>query len=268
MTIERITVTMEKTLLARVDALVDGRHVKNRSQAVGDLLSKALENGVLRKALVLAGGNDSGKTLTDVAGKTVLQRVLEHLRASGIRDVVIALGKNGEKTVALFKNGEALGLSVSYSWGDGSEGTAGAIAKARQFFGEPFLLSYSDVLYDELDLRDLFDFHKKNGGLCTLALADVRNPTGVGVARLSGSRIINFEEKPHDSRSNLVNAGVAICEPAVLSLIRDGMRSFEKDVLPLIAAKEKLFGYAYSGEWFHVEDKKQLDGARRAFARR
>lgn len=259
---------MDKTLLGRVDALVDGKHLKNRSQAVTELVSKALEGGVLRKALVLAGGRDGQYFLTDVAGKPILQRVLEQLHDAGLRDINIAVGKNGEKIVALFKNGESLDLNLTYSWGDGSEGTAGAIAKARSFLTEPFLLSYADVLYPGLDVRDLFEFHKANAGVCTLALADVRNPVGLGVVRLQGARIISFEEKPASSKSNLVNAGVAICEPAIFSYLRDGIKSFEKDLLPLISAKEKLMGYAYSGGWYHAEDKKQMDEARRAFNRR
>ncbi|MBI4406340.1 NDP-sugar synthase, partial [Candidatus Micrarchaeota archaeon] len=117
-----------------------------------------------------------------------------------------------------------------------------------------FVLSYSDIYYPELDIADLAKFHREaNRPACTLALVNVKIPSAFGVAKLTGSKIVSFTEKPRaDVQSNLVNAGVGICEPSIFNFISKVPSSFEKDLLPALAEKEKLYGYIYSGKWMDV----------------
>ena len=239
---ERVTVTVDKGLLASVDARVDGKKFKNRSHAFNALLRKALLGGELSKAFVLAGGRTDLKRL---------ETLFAHFRAYGLKDVVLGVCKDSEKIFSHFKNGEGFGLSVSYAWDD-YKGSALALEGVKDLFSESFLLSYADVLYPALDLKDLYAFHKANGGVCTLALASVSDPTGLGVAEMRGSKITDFKEKPRKAESFWVNAGAAVCEPTIFSFITRGMKRFEDDLLPLLAKKGLLFGYAYSGEWTHL----------------
>lgn len=261
MPLERVTVTIEKELLDSVDGNVDGKEIRNRSQAFSELLRRALRSETLRKAIVLAGGKADPLTL--VNNETILEITLNNLAQAGVEDAVIALGRGGEAVVGKVKNGEDYGLRVEYSW-DEKPGTARALMKARKSLRERFVLSYSDVLFPGLDLQDMLKAHIANNSVCTIALADVQTPQGVGVAIMQGAKIIRFEEKPPKMLpSNFVNAGIAICEPTIFSYAREGMKSFEKDLLPEIAAKEKLFGYTYSGKWFHLENKRDLEEARK-----
>jgi NDP-sugar pyrophosphorylase family protein len=175
----------------------------------------------------------------------------------------------GEKIVSRLKNGEDLGTRLSYVWEDPASpvGSAGCLRLAQPYLPEPFLLSYSDVLYDRLDLADFYRFHKANGGLCTIALANSPNTKAFGVAQLSGARITDFSEKPVDSPSNLINAGVAICEPSIYPFLpKKTPSSFEHDLLPALARKGKLFGYVYSGPWFDVGKPHGLQAARSYFS--
>jgi len=278
--IERVTVTVETQLLSSVDALVEQRKAKSRSHAFDLLLRRALGGAGLRKALVLAGGPKevlvepkSGllKPLLDVAGLTVIERILLHLKKHAIEEVVVVLGYMGEKIVSRVQNGESLGLQVSYVWENPQAplGSAGCLRLAQQHFNEPFLLSYSDVLYDELDIGDLYKFHREAGGTCTLALANAGETSHFGVALLSGSRIVQFTEKPPKAASHLINAGAAVCEPPIFSFIAKGAKmSLEKDLLPKLAEKGKLFGYAYSGEWFDVGKPQAIEEARKKFAKK
>lgn len=243
MSLERVTVTLDRALLARADACVDGIRFKSRSHAVAGLLRKALSGEGVSKALVLAGGRPN---------PTVLEATLTRLKAFGVGEAVIALSKGGEAVVARFKDGAGSGLKLVYSWDEG-RGSALALLKARQLLGEqPFLLSYADVLYPALDLADLERFHALNGGACTLALAGVGDPRNYGVAKLEGSRVVEFAEKPRKAASYLVNAGVAVCDPRVFSFLNERMASIEMDLLPLLARKGELYGYPYSGEWKHT----------------
>ncbi|MBI5229484.1 NTP transferase domain-containing protein [Candidatus Micrarchaeota archaeon] len=253
---ERITITMVNELLDRIDELVKRGEAKNRSHAIGILIKQAFRKKALKKALILAGGRPEklllGKTmkpLIEVNGKTVLERILLHLKKYGVEEAVVCLGSGGEKIVSSIQ-GRDLGVKLDFLWEEKPLGSAGAMKHAQKFFDETFVLSWADVLCDELNLNDMLEFHRTNDALCTLALTNVQNPLDFGVAKLEGSRIINFAEKPSKTSSNLVNTGVAICEPRIFDFIAGG--SFEKDLLPAIAAKGKLFGYLYYRPWFEM----------------
>lgn len=280
MALERVTVTVDSQLLYSVDALVGQGKAKSRSHAFDILLRKGIAGRELRKAVLLAGGprdvlleprSKGLKPLLDVAGIAVIERTITHLKRHGIVEIIVVLGFLGEKIVSRLQNGERLGVKISYIWENAVStlGSAGALALAQGQIDEPFLLSYSDVLYDSLDLGDLYDFHKRAGGTCTLALADAGETASFGVAVLSGSKVVDFAEKPPHAHSHLVNAGVAICEPEIFSFIpKTSKMSFEKELLPLLAKKGKLFGYAYSGKWFDVGQPGAVEDAKKYFARK
>ena len=211
-------------------------------------------------------GQKAIKPLVEVGGKTVLEHILSCLKRNGVEEAVICVGHAGENIVAKFKSGEGLGMKIDYSWEEAPVGSAGAMRLAGNGFNETFVLSYADVLYDGLGIEDMLLFHRSCNALCTLALTNVKDPRAFGVAKLTGSRITAFTEKPATSQSNLVNAGIAICEPQIFDLIRKEHSSFERDLLPAIAEKEKLYGYIYSGPWFDVGKPDNLEAARKYFA--
>jgi len=272
---ERVTITIDGKVLSEIDGLIKADKAKNRSHAIGLLLRKGLYGAGIRNALVLAGGNKDAilvpgqkeiKPLIEVAGKTVLERILSSLKANGITRAVVCIGYGGEEIVAKFKNGEEIGMQLDYVSEESPAGSAGAMKLVDEKFGETFVLSYSDVLYDGLDLDDMLRFHRSTGALCTLALTNVNDPTAFGVAKLTGPRIVAFTEKPSASQSNLVNAGVAVCEPEIFGLIKKEHASFEKDLLPAIAERDKLYGYVYSGPWFDVGKPEHLEEAKKHFS--
>ena len=246
---------------------------KSRSHAVDMLLRSALSQQRLRKALILAGGGASSvlagrelKPLLDVGGITVIERIVLHLKRAGISDIVVSVGSMGERIVSKLQDGSQYGVSITYAWEpvDSPMGGAGALKSCQQKLSEPFLLTYADVLYEGLDIGDLYRFHKSNNGVCTLALANSEEPSSFGVARLSGSKIVDFVEKPPSAQGHLINAGVAVCEPSVFAFIPKRLpASFEHDFLPSVAKAGKLYGYVYSGAWFDVGNPKSLAAARK-----
>ncbi|MEM4255440.1 MAG: sugar phosphate nucleotidyltransferase [Candidatus Norongarragalinales archaeon] len=231
----RISLTMEKELLGRIDALVDGETMKNRSQTVSLLLRNALKGMSVGKALVLAGKNNF-----------LLDKILGWLKKNGITEVVIAVGKD-ENLRRKLESWEK-GMNKEYSF-DENKGTANAIKKAKHFLKEPFLLCYSDVFCEDLVLKDLLSFHNIQKAKCTLVLTWSKQPSKYGVAKMLGAKIIDFEEKPSSAEGFLINAGVAVCNPEVFDSLEEP--SFEKNALPAMAAQGSLSGYVYYGKWVH-----------------
>ena len=85
----------------------------------------------------------------------------------------------------------------------------------------PFYVLNSDVIC-EFPFDQLADFHKKHGGLGTILVTRVEEPSkyGVVVNHPDSSAIDRFVEKPKVFVSNQINAGIYIFSPKVLNLIK------------------------------------------------
>jgi len=66
---ERITITISPAILTAVDALVDGKAIRNRSHAIEMLVSQSLGTSI-GDALILAGGGGAAKAMTKVMWNT------------------------------------------------------------------------------------------------------------------------------------------------------------------------------------------------------
>ena len=101
--------------------------------------------------------------------------------------------------------------------------------------------------------------------LATIALTTVMDPANYGVARLSGSRILEFVEKPKadEAPSNLINAGFYLLEPEVIDMIPDGFSMLEKDVFPKLAKQGRLRGFPFEGQWFDIGNMERYELAKK-----
>lgn len=72
------------------------------------------------KAIILAEekdfiyNKDRPLALVKVCGVSLIVRILNSIRAAGIRDVLVILGFNGEEIKSMLKNGEEIGLKLFY----------------------------------------------------------------------------------------------------------------------------------------------------------
>jgi len=183
------------------------------------------------KALVLTGGAgrhlvpfsvSRPKTMTVVAGGSLMRRTLTHLREVGVTDVTVVLGQNGDKVRATFNDGQDMGLSLAYVEQDRPRGIADAILAARRRFnpGEYFILAYGDVVTSanpfHQALQSFNSFKAPIAGVCLPG-----PPTGrYGNVYLSGTRITKIVEKPAISGlGNYVLAGLFVLPSETFSLL-------------------------------------------------
>ena len=147
-----------------------------------------------------------------------------------------------------------------YTEEDKPLGTAGAVKLARQYLNDTFIIINGDNLYD-IDITDIYLFHKQNNSAATMALTSTKEPSAYGVVELKGNKIVDFSEKPKKTSSNFINSGFYIAEPAVIELVPEGFAMLEKDVFPELARQGRLFGYPFSGQWFDITTLKDYDKA-------
>jgi UTP-glucose-1-phosphate uridylyltransferase len=132
-------------------------------------------------------------------------------------------------------------------------GTAGPLKLAKQLLKETFIVTNGDELKN-INIPRMTRLHKRKDALATIALTTVTDPTHYGVARLSGTRILEFVEKTKqdEAPSNLINAGFYILEPEIIEMIPDGFAMLEKDVFPKLAKEGSLRGFPFAGQWFDI----------------
>ncbi|MBI2143123.1 NTP transferase domain-containing protein [Candidatus Woesearchaeota archaeon] len=260
---ERVTLTLDANILSDVDRRVDGHKIKNRSHAIELLLMQALGNADMPKvAIILAGGIGTRlqpitfeipKPLVLVHDRTLLEHQFDLFKRHGIKNIVISIGYKGDKIKHAIGDGKRFGVNVSYVEEAKPLGTAGPLRLAKPFITGTFVTENSDELKD-IDLHDMYLFHKENKALVTIALTTVDNPSAYGVAKMQGGRILEFVEKPKkdEAPSNLINSGLYMMEPEVLNYIGNGFSMLEKDVFPKLASEGKLFGYPFSGQWYNT----------------
>ena len=216
------------------------------------------------KALFLAGGlgtrlkpitNDLPKPMVPIVGKPLLERNIQRLKKIGVDEIVLSTCYKPHKIEKHFGDGRGLGVKIDYITEDVPLGTAGAIKNAESF-DDTFLVFNSDILSD-IDISEMIRFHKEKGALATIAVTQVDNPSAYGVIEHDENGFITaFKEKPqpHESSSNLINAGVYIFEPQLLNEIPSGRAvSIERETYPLLLQKGyKMAVYNRCSYWLDL----------------
>jgi NDP-sugar pyrophosphorylase family protein len=247
MGIERVTITIEEYLLKKVDQLVKSGKAKSRSHALELIMNSYFKERSTIPALVLLGG-DNDHFMKKINGQEALKSTVNWLKNEGVSKIVVTVSppnfqqvKNliGEQEVDIIQESPPLG-------------TGGAIRQLKDELKETFFVVYGDVHF-QLNLEEFLKFHRENGGIITMALSSVKEPGKFGVAKMSGSQVVEFMEKPKTSSTYLVNAGIFLMEPSVFHYYPQKSKiSLETEILPSVAKDGKLFGFLLSHEWVDV----------------
>ena len=211
--------------------------------------------------IVLAGGfgtrlrpwtESIPKPLLSILDKSMIEHVVEVLPESQVDRVLIAAGYGIEKMRTHFAN-IPLPYEVEIIEETEPLGTGGAIANCRDHLsGGTFCVINGDLI-TSLRVDEMLDFHRSNGGIGTISLWEVEDPSRFGVAdyRPETGKIMRFQEKPpiEEAFSNLINAGTYILEPEIFELMPIGAHSIERDIYEDLAETGGLNGFPYDG-WF------------------
>lgn len=245
----RISLTIEDGLLERIDKEADERS-QNRSQLVEDIVRQYFKRKVISTAVVLCGDEDN-KTLELYEGKPVLSHILDQLELEGINRVILLVGKNKEEIEPHFGS-QYNNIALEYIEEKQPAGTGKALKKVGEKIDKTFLTVNGHVI-SGVDIQDMLKTHKDNNNLATMSLTTVEDPSSYGVAKLKGSSIQGFKEKPEkgEEPSRLINAGTYIFEPQIFEVLKDFKELNE--LFEHLASRNELTGYIYGGEWKDIQ---------------
>lgn len=244
---ERVTITIDKNTLDRVDELVDKDKAKSRSHAFEIIMNSYFKKSTLESAIILCGGIKPHFT-KKVFGNFLINHTVDFLERQEIENIYLTVNSaNLKEARQLVKENKVKIIEETIPLG-----TAGPIKLLKDKLKDTFLVVNGDIFF-EINFDDFLEFHRANDGIITMALKSVKEPGKYGVVNMSGSKIVEFVEKPKSLPSYLINAGIYLMEPEVFHFIPFKTKlSLELDLFPSIAKEEKLFGYLISGKWIDV----------------
>jgi len=211
------------------------------------------------EAVILAGGFGTRmrpltltrpKPLLPILDQTMIEHIVRWL-PDEVDRVILAVNYMAD-AIREHLADEELGAEVVVVEEEEPLGTGGAFRNALpEVTGDTFIGLNGDII-SSLDLTEMMARHRRTGGIGTIALWRVADPSRFGVVEMDPSgRILSFVEKPEPGTapSNLINAGAYILRSDILDLVEPGVKtSIEREVFPRVL-DQGLHGHRFSGFW-------------------
>jgi len=200
------------------------------------------------------------KPLLPIAGKPMLEHIIERAKTEGFRNFLISIHYLGGMIESYFGDGSKFGVQINYLRELLPLGTAGALGLIDQHMDLPFIVTNGDVMTD-INYGEMLDFHSRNLAVATMAVRTHEWQNPFGVVQTRGIEIISIEEKP--IISSYINAGIYVLEPSILRLLDSNVRCdmpqlFEK----LQVNNERVLAYPMHEPWLDIGRPEDLNIAR------
>jgi NDP-sugar pyrophosphorylase family protein len=250
---QKIAISVAKPLLDLIDSKVDGNVIRSRSQAVEYFLRKGLKEDSITTAVILLRGEHQPISLRKISGKSLIKNQLDFFYRSNIEDVFIVTQHT--RNMGQFLN-ELVGAKVNVEVIEKDvKGNAKALEAIKGKLRGSFVVMSGDT-YNNFDLIKMARKHLEMDRMATMGLMTRQEIKGYGTAILDGDFIVDFQEKPKQSSTNIVNAGIYCFKKEVFELF-DNVNILEKDIFPKLARMKQLIGFFTYGEYMHLEAQKR-----------
>ncbi len=190
------------------------------------------------------------KPLLEVAGRPILQHVMEIYAAQGFRSFVLSAGFKAEM-VRDFAGAMPADWQIDVVDTGEETNTAGRVIGVREHLGETFFATYSDGLGD-VDLAALLAFHRGHDAAATLTTVPLPSQYGT-IDQAPDGKVGNFREKPV-LRDHWINGGFFVFDRRAFDLWRG--EDLEREVLPALGAAGELYAYRHRGFWKSMDTYK------------
>lgn len=151
------------------------------------------------------------KVMLPVAGKPILEHLVEQAAAAGFDDLLLVTHYHGEAIKKHFGTGKPWKIRIRYLDQKTAGGTGHAVARLRSHVRGPFVLAYGDSLFGR---KDLSKFLQSDG--LAMAAKRVADASPYGLVSFRKGQLTALEEKPATPQEGWVNAGLYRLTPAVV----------------------------------------------------
>ena len=209
------------------------------------------------QVVIMAGGKGTRldpftkilpKPLIPIGNKTVIELIMERFYKYGFCNFIYTLNYKKEYLKLYLKENN---FPYSIEWVEEPDflGTAGSLTLLQDKLKDTFFVVNCDSLLDS-DFEEILKWHKENDAAMTIIGCHNEIKIPFGVLELSNGSLQRILEKPvHDV---IINTGIYVMEPHVISCIPKGRVVDMNEVIDIINKKEKVSVYPISAGWFDI----------------
>jgi glucose-1-phosphate cytidylyltransferase len=199
------------------------------------------------------------KPMVKIGKKPILWHIIKYYSVFGFSDFIICGGYKISVIENYFNN-----LKKNKLWNitvvnTGQKSNTGErLRRVKKYITNTFCLTYGDGL-SNVNIDKLINFHKKSKSIATLTA--VKPIPHFGKIVLKGNKVANFFEKDQ-KKENWINGGFFVCEKEIFKYFNKKNIIFERNILELLAKKNKLAAYKHDDFWYCMDtlrDKRHLN---------
>ncbi len=224
------------------------------------------------KAVILAAGRGTRlgdltrnipKPMVKVAGKPVLEHIIQRVKNAGINDFVLVTRYLSEKIESYFEDGSRWGIRIQYVLQPENQyGTGAALKCTRDIIdGDELMMTYGDVITPSENYAGAMEVYKTKSCDGVLTLNWVDDPcNGAAVFMDEDGRVKNIVEKPPKgtAESNWNSAGIFVFNSAIFDYLdrltpsSRGEYELPDAMNAMIADGRLIYPYYLKGAWRDV----------------
>jgi MurNAc alpha-1-phosphate uridylyltransferase len=203
------------------------------------------------------------KALVPVAGRTLIDRAIDHLAAAGVETVVVNLHHLGAMVERHLKHRSAPAIVFSHE--PERLETGGGVAKALSLLGaSPFFVANSDVLWLNGPTSALERMMERWDDKTMDALLLLHNTVDAygyeGDGDFLADPLGRLTRRAEREIAPYLFTGVQILHPRLFDGAPTGKYSLNA-IYDRAIEKERLYGIVHDGEWFHIGTPEGLAAA-------
>ncbi len=240
----------------------------------------SIEPNTIRKGVILAAGRGTRmgeltaqlpKPMVKVAGRPVLEYMVEGLRGAGVTDLLIVVGYRREVIRDHFQDGSAFGLRIQYAEQVVQDGTGKVVELARDFCqNDPFFLCYGDILVSPEAYLNLVELEEAEMILTVRYTEDLSKGGAVVLNRKA--EVVDLREKPNpgEIKTNWYNAGIYVFRSSIFSFVTRLRKSARGEyeltdaIRAMLLEGHRIKAVEIKGAWADVRDPEVLAELNRA----
>ncbi len=239
------------------------------------------------KVVILCGGKglrliskteNIPKPLIEIGDKPILWHIMKIYSHYGFKDFVLCLGYKGDKIkdyfmrhdswedvdftinltdrdkIKLHEKVEQEDWNITFADTGIETNTGGRVKRIAKYIDdEEFLLTYGDGVSD-ININELYDYHKKHGKIMTMTCVMPQNP--FGIIEISDDNLVRlFLEKP---RANFwINGGFFVCNRKIFDYLEENA-ILEVETIPRLIRENELVAYRYDKFWQCMDTLKHV----------
>lgn len=216
---------------------------------------------------------DVPKPMIEVAGRPVIEHIIQRIARAGISEFVIVTRYLAEMIQQRLGDGSVLGVKIDYVRQSDRYGTGAALEEARSYAAAgPLMMVYGDIITPAANYLGAFRVFREFSPSSVMTLNWMDDPWAGGAVHVDGSGLVSaVVEKPPKGQvaSHWNSAGIFVFEPVIfdyLARLRPSARGEYElpDALnAMIRDGLQIRPYYLQGEWRDVGTPDDIAAAER-----